>query len=159
MRQAAALGMAALYVREASGGAGLTRLDAAVVFEALAQGCPTISAFLSIHNMVGWMIDRFGSDAQRARWLPRLIPMDVIASYCLTEPGSVKQYDAIFSIVVSRGSPCARCSSLPKLSIIHAHMLWMERNAAVATQPRESSSKIKAASWRVRPEPPCSSFT
>lgn len=88
MRQAAALGMAALYVREESGGAGLTRLDAAVVFEALATGCPTISAFLSIHNMVAWMIDRFGDDAQRAAHLPGLITMDRIASYALTEPGS-----------------------------------------------------------------------
>jgi len=80
--------MAALYVREESGGAGLTRLDAAVVFEALATGCPTISAFMSIHNMVAWMIDRFGNDAQRSTWLPKLISMDAIASYCLTEPGS-----------------------------------------------------------------------
>jgi alkylation response protein AidB-like acyl-CoA dehydrogenase len=88
LREAAALGMAALYVREESGGAGLTRLDAAVVFEALATGCPTVSAFLSIHNMVAWMIDRFGSDAQRAAWLPQLVGMDKIASYCLTEPGA-----------------------------------------------------------------------
>jgi alkylation response protein AidB-like acyl-CoA dehydrogenase len=88
LREAAGLGMAALYVREESGGAGLSRLDAAVVFEALATGCPTISAFLSIHNMVAWMIDRFGSDAQRAEWLPSLISMEKIASYCLTEPGA-----------------------------------------------------------------------
>jgi alkylation response protein AidB-like acyl-CoA dehydrogenase len=88
MRQAAALGMAALYVREESGGAGLTRLDAAVVFEALATGCPTTSAFLSIHNMVAWMIDRWGTDAQRAEHLPSLVTMEHIASYCLTEPGS-----------------------------------------------------------------------
>lgn len=88
MREAAQLGMAALYVREESGGAGLTRLDAAVVFEALSTGCPTVAAFLSIHNMVAWMIDSFGSDAQRAHWLPLLIPMQKIASYCLTEPGS-----------------------------------------------------------------------
>jgi alkylation response protein AidB-like acyl-CoA dehydrogenase len=88
MRQAAELGMAALYVREEGGGAGLTRLDAAVVFEALATGCPTISAFLSIHNMVAWMIDRFGDDAQRAAHLPELITMARIASYALTEPGS-----------------------------------------------------------------------
>ena len=86
LREAAALGMAALYVREESGGAGLTRLDAAVVFEALATGCPTISAFLSIHNMVAWMVDRHGTPAQREAWLPRLIPMQAIASYCLTEP-------------------------------------------------------------------------
>jgi alkylation response protein AidB-like acyl-CoA dehydrogenase len=88
MREAAVLGMAALYVREESGGAGLTRLDAAVVFEALSTGCPTIAAFLSIHNMVAWMIDRFGSDAQRAEWLPKLVTMEKVASYCLTEPGS-----------------------------------------------------------------------
>ncbi|MBR0680647.1 acyl-CoA dehydrogenase [Roseomonas eburnea] len=88
MREAAALGMAALYVREDSGGAGLTRLDAAVVFEALATGCPTVAAYLSIHNMVAWMIDRFGSDAQRAEHLPALITMDCVASYALTEPGS-----------------------------------------------------------------------
>ncbi len=88
LRDAAALGMAGLYVREESGGSGLTRLDAAVVFEALAYGCPTISAFLSIHNMVAWMIDRFGDDAQRAAQLPSLLTMERIASYCLTEPGS-----------------------------------------------------------------------
>ena len=88
MRQAAALGMAALYVREESGGSGLTRLDAAVVFEAPSTGCPTVAAFLSIHNMVAWMIDRFGSDAQRAEWLPSLVTMERIASYALTEPGS-----------------------------------------------------------------------
>ena len=88
MREAAGLGMAALYVREESGGAGLSRLDAAVVFEALATGCPTISAFLSIHNMVAWMIDRYGDDAQRAEWLPALISMEKIASHALTEPGA-----------------------------------------------------------------------
>jgi alkylation response protein AidB-like acyl-CoA dehydrogenase len=88
MREASALGMAALYVREESGGAGLTRLDAAVVFEALATGCPTVSAYLSIHNMVAWMIDRFGSDAQRAAWLPSLVTMERVASYALTEPAS-----------------------------------------------------------------------
>jgi len=88
MREAAKLGMASLYVREENGGAGLTRLDAAVVFEALATGCPTISAFLSIHNMVAWMVDSFGSDALRAEWLPKLVGMDLIASYALTEPGA-----------------------------------------------------------------------
>jgi hypothetical protein len=88
LRHAASLGMAGLYVREESGGAGLTRLDAAVVFEALATGCPTISAFLSIHNMVAWMIDRYGTDAQRAQWLPGLLTMAHIASYALTEPGA-----------------------------------------------------------------------
>lgn len=88
MREAASLGMAGLYVREESGGAGLSRLDAAVVFEALATGCPTVSAFLSIHNMVAWMVDRWGTDAQRAEWLPSLLTMEKVAAYCLTEPGS-----------------------------------------------------------------------
>ncbi len=88
LREAAALGMAGLYVREESGGAGLSRLDAAVVFEALATGCPTASAFLSIHNMVAWMVDRWGTEAQRAEWLPALLTMEKIGAYCLTEPGS-----------------------------------------------------------------------
>jgi len=87
-REAASLGMAGLYVREESGGAGLSRLDAAVVFEALATGCPTVSAFLSIHNMVAWMTDRWGSEAQRRQWLPDLLTMEKVASYALTEPGA-----------------------------------------------------------------------
>ena len=103
MRAAAALGMAALYVREESGGAGLSRLDAAVVFEALAMGCPTVSAYLSIHNMVAWMIDRFGDDAQRARWLPELIPMRMVASYALTEPGSGSDAAALRTRAVRDG--------------------------------------------------------
>ena len=88
MRAAAALGMGGVYVREDVGGSGLTRLDAAVIFEALATGCPTVSAYISIHNMSAWMIDRFGSDAQRRLWLPGLCTMELLASYCLTEPGS-----------------------------------------------------------------------
>ena len=73
MREAAALGMGGVYIREDVGGSGLTRLDAALIFEALAMGCPTVSAYISIHNMAAWMIDRFGSDAQRRRWLPKLV--------------------------------------------------------------------------------------
>jgi alkylation response protein AidB-like acyl-CoA dehydrogenase len=88
IRETAALGMAGIYVREASGGSGLTRLDAALIFEALAEGCPTVSAYLSIHNMVAWMIDRFGSDGQRSAFLPQLLSMEHLGAYCLTEPGS-----------------------------------------------------------------------
>ncbi len=88
IRETAALGMAAIYVREESGGTGLSRLDAALIFEALAVGCPTISAYISIHNMCAWMVDRFGNDKQRARWLPDLVNMKHLSSYCLTEPGS-----------------------------------------------------------------------
>jgi alkylation response protein AidB-like acyl-CoA dehydrogenase len=88
IREAAALGMAAIYVREDFGGSGLTRLDAALIFEALATGCPAIAAYISIHNMCAWMIDAFGSDEQRRKFLPQLARMERLASYCLTEPGA-----------------------------------------------------------------------
>jgi len=88
MREAAALGMAGVYIRDDVGGSGLTRLDAALIFEALAGGCPTVAAYLSIHNMAAWMIDRYGSPEQRQAWLPRLCTMEFLASYCLTEPGA-----------------------------------------------------------------------
>lgn len=88
LRKAAALGFAGIYVSEEVGGSALTRLDAALIFEALSYGCTSTAAFLSIHNMASWMIDRFGTDAQRHKWLPRLTPMEILASYCLTEPSS-----------------------------------------------------------------------
>jgi alkylation response protein AidB-like acyl-CoA dehydrogenase len=88
LRAAAALGFAGLYVREDVGGSGLGRLDAALVFEELSRGDVAVAAYISIHNMVSWMIDRFGSEAQRQRWLPRLTTMDMLSSYCLTEPGA-----------------------------------------------------------------------
>ncbi|MGP9818380.1 acyl-CoA dehydrogenase family protein [Salinarimonas sp. NSM] len=88
MREAAELGMGGVYISEDVGGSGLGRLEAALIFEALATGCPTVSAYVSIHNMAAWMIDRFGSDAQRRRWLPGLVMMESLASYCLTEPGA-----------------------------------------------------------------------
>ena len=84
----AQLGLGGIYVCDEMGGSGLSRLDATLVFEALAMGCPSVSAFLSIHNMCGGMIDRYGDPETRARWLPRLCQMDLIFSYCLTEPGS-----------------------------------------------------------------------
>jgi alkylation response protein AidB-like acyl-CoA dehydrogenase len=88
LREAAALGMGAIYVREESGGSGLSRLDAALIFEALATGCPSTAAYLSIHNMVAWMVDRFGSPEMIARCMPKLATMEHLASYCLTEPGA-----------------------------------------------------------------------
>ena len=88
LREAASLGMGGIAIPEEHGGSGLTRLDAALIFEALATGCPTVSAYLSIHNMAAGMIDRFGSEDQRARWLPGLCRMDLLAAYCLTEPGA-----------------------------------------------------------------------
>ena len=84
----AELGLAGIYVTEEHGGSGLSRLDATLVFEALSMACPAVASFLSIHNMCGGMIDKFGSDAAKAKWLPSLCRMDRIFSYCLTEPGS-----------------------------------------------------------------------
>lgn len=88
MRAAAELGMGGIYIRDDVGGSALTRFHAALIFEALATGCPTTSAFISIHNMASWMIDSYGSEAQRRKWLPPLCTMELLASYCLTEPGS-----------------------------------------------------------------------
>ncbi|MBB5046290.1 alkylation response protein AidB-like acyl-CoA dehydrogenase [Rhodopseudomonas rhenobacensis] len=103
LRQAAALGMAGIYIRDDVGGSGLTRFDAALIFEALAQGCPTVSAFLSIHNMASWMIDAYGSAEQRSKWLPKLCSMELIASYCLTEPGSGSDAAALRTRAVRNG--------------------------------------------------------
>jgi len=87
-KAAGELGFGAIYVSEESGGIGLSRLDAALIMEAMAYGCPATSAYISIHNMAGWMIDSFGSDDLKHRYLPSLVSMERIASYCLTEPGS-----------------------------------------------------------------------
>jgi len=88
IKSAAELGFAGIYVKEDVGGSGLTRTDAALIFEQLSYGDVSTAAFISIHNMASWMIDTFGSQEQRAAWLPRLTSMELIASYCLTEPGS-----------------------------------------------------------------------
>lgn len=88
LQELAGLGFAGIYVAEEHGGSGLTRLDAALIFEELSRGCISTAAFLSIHNMCAWMIDSFASAEQRAHWLPKLTTMQTIASYCLTEPGS-----------------------------------------------------------------------
>ncbi len=88
IKSAADLGFAAIYVGEESGGIGLGRLEAALIMEAMSYGCPATSAFISIHNMASWMIDSFADADLKARYLPDLVTMDKMASYCLTEPGS-----------------------------------------------------------------------
>jgi len=103
MREAAALGMGGIYIRDDVGGSALTRFDAALIFEALATGCPTVSAFISIHNMASWMIDAYGSDTQRQKWLPRLCTMDLLASYALTEPGAGSDAAALGTRAVRDG--------------------------------------------------------
>ncbi len=103
MREAAALGMGGVYVREDVGGSGLSRLDAALIFEALSTGCPTVAAYLSIHNMAAGMIDAYGAPDQRARWLPALCSMESLASYCLTEPGAGSDAAALKTRAVRDG--------------------------------------------------------
>jgi alkylation response protein AidB-like acyl-CoA dehydrogenase len=103
IREAASLGMGGIYVREEYGGSGLSRMDAALIFEALATGCPSIASYISIHNMVAGMIDRYGNAAQRARYLPRLCSMELLSSYCLTEPGAGSDAAALKTKAVLRG--------------------------------------------------------
>ena len=103
MREGAALGMGGIYVAEDVGGSGLTRLDAALIFEALSTGCPTVAAYISIHNMAAWMIDAYGSEEQRRRHLPKLCTMEHLASYCLTEPGAGSDAAALKTRAVRDG--------------------------------------------------------
>src|ERR1700757_3865758 len=103
LREAAELGMAAIYCRDDVGGSGLRRLDGGRIFEQLAIADPATAAFLSIHNMCAWMIDAFGTDEQRKEWIPRLAPMDAIASYCLTEPGAGSDASALNTRAVKQG--------------------------------------------------------
>src|SRR5258705_5075519 len=103
LREAAELGMAAIYCREDVGGSELRRLDAVRIFEQLAAADPTIAAFLSIHNMCAWMVDTFGTDEQRKSWVPRLASMEAIASYCLTEPGAGSDAGALRTKAIREG--------------------------------------------------------
>ena len=103
MRAAAALGFAGIYVQEDVGGSGLKRLDASIIFEALSYGDVSTAAYLTIHNMASWMIDRFASDDLRGRYLPRLTTMELIASYCLTEPGSGSDAAAMRTTAIRDG--------------------------------------------------------
>jgi alkylation response protein AidB-like acyl-CoA dehydrogenase len=103
IRAAAALGFGSIYVSEESGGIGLGRLEAALIMEAMAYGCPSTSAFISIHNMAAWMIDRFGSAAVKQKYLPSMVTMERIGSYCLTEPGSGSDAAALKTKAVKDG--------------------------------------------------------
>ncbi|MDH2384762.1 isobutyryl-CoA dehydrogenase [Bradyrhizobium sp. CER78] len=103
MREAAGLGIGGIYIKDDVGGSAMTRFDAALIFEALATGCPTTSAFISIHNMASWMIDAYGNDTQRHTWLPKLCTMELLASYCLTEPGAGSDAAALRTRAVRDG--------------------------------------------------------
>jgi alkylation response protein AidB-like acyl-CoA dehydrogenase len=103
IRRAAELGFGSIYVSEDNGGIGLGRLEAALIMEAMAYGCPSTSAFISIHNMASWMIDRFGSKAVKDKYLPQMVTMERIGSYCLTEPGSGSDAAALKTKAVRDG--------------------------------------------------------
>ena len=104
LRQACGLGFGGIYVDEAHGGAGLSRLDAALIFEELAAADPSTTAFLTIHNMVAAMLARFGNDAQRQKYLPAVLAGDSFVSYCLTEPGSGSDAAALKTRAVAEGA-------------------------------------------------------
>ncbi|WAC58011.1 acyl-CoA dehydrogenase family protein [Gordonia sp. SL306] len=103
LREAAELGMGAIYCSEDVGGSGLRRLDGVRIFEQLASADPAVAAFLSIHNMCAWMVDHYGTDDQRAHWVPRLASMEAVASYCLTEPGAGSDAAALSTRAVRSG--------------------------------------------------------
>jgi alkylation response protein AidB-like acyl-CoA dehydrogenase len=103
LREAAELGLGAIYCDERFGGSGMTRLDAALIFEALGTGCPTVAAYTSIHNMATWMVDTYGDDAQRERWVPSLATMDTLGAYCLTEAGAGSDAAALATTAVRDG--------------------------------------------------------
>jgi alkylation response protein AidB-like acyl-CoA dehydrogenase len=103
LREAAALGFASIYIKGDVGGSDMSRLDAAIIFEELSAGCTSTAAFISIHNMASWMIDRFANEEQRKRFLPKLTTMEKIASYCLTEPGSGSDAAALKARAVKDG--------------------------------------------------------
>lgn len=103
IRRTAELGMGAIYVPEEHGGSGLKRLDGAIIFEALSYGCPTIAAYISIHNMVAWMVSKYASDDQRARWMEKLNTMEWLSSYCLTEPHCGSDAAALSTRAEKRG--------------------------------------------------------
>ncbi len=103
IRETGPLGLGGIYVRDDVGGSALSRLDAVLVFEALSQACPAFSSFISIHNMAASMIDRYGSEEQRQRFVPKLTSMEWLASYCLTEPGSGSDAAALRTKAVRDG--------------------------------------------------------
>jgi len=103
LKQASSLGFGAMFAREEFGGTGLTRTDGAIIVEELAAGCTSTTAYLTIHNMCCWMVDTFGTPEQRAHWIPKFAAMDVLSSYCLTEPGSGSDAASLSTKAVKEG--------------------------------------------------------
>ena len=148
LRKAAALGFGGIYVKDDVGGSALTRLDATIIFEELAQGCTSTAAYISIHNMAAWMIDAFAGDAQRQRFLPKLCTMEHFASYCLTEPDSGSDAASLKTRAVRDGD--ITCSMAPRPSF---------RAAAFPTStcawcaPAKAGRAASPASWSRKERP------
>lgn len=104
LRKAALLGFAGICVRDDVGGTHLSRLDSALIFEELATACVSTAAYISIHNMVAWLIDHYGNESLRQKWLPKLVTMELFSSYCLTEPGSGSDAAALKTTAVRDGN-------------------------------------------------------
>ena len=104
LKKSADLGLAAIYTDEKYGGSGLNRLSAAIVFEELSRGCVSTAAFLSIHNMVTWMVDSHGSEKLRKKFIPKLAKMELVSSYCLTESGSGSDSAALKTSATKKGN-------------------------------------------------------
>ena len=161
LREAAELGMAAIYCRDDVGGSGLRRLDGVRIFEQLAIADPTTAAFLSIHNMCAWMIDTFGTAEQRKSWVPRLASMDVIASYCLTEPGAGSDAGALSTRAVKHGGDYVLDGVKQFISgagasdvyVVMARTGGQKSPARVASPPLSSKRALRglvSARWRKR---------
>jgi isobutyryl-CoA dehydrogenase len=145
LRKAAALGFAGIALREDVGGSGLGRRDAAVIFEELAAACPSTAAYLSIHNMAAGMIDRFGSDAQRRRWLPRLMTMEHFASYCLTEPGAGSDAAALRTRAERRGDHYLLNGSKASISGAGRSQIYVVMARTGASGPKGVSTLVVEA--------------
>lgn len=145
LRNAAALGMAGIYVGEAHGGTGLTRFDTAVIIEELARGCPSIAAYISIHNMVAGMIDRYGSEEQKERFLPALMSMDTLSSYCLTEPGSGSDAAALKTRAIRDGDSYVLTGQKQFISGAGAAQLYLVMARTGADGPKGISAFLVTA--------------
>jgi alkylation response protein AidB-like acyl-CoA dehydrogenase len=148
LRRAAALGFAAIYVREDVGGSGLSRLDASLIFEALAYGDISTAAFLTIHNMASWMIDRFGSEELRQRYLPRLTNMHWLASYCLTEPDAGSDAGSLRTSAVREGDSYVLNGSKAFISGAGVSDLYVVMARTGGPGPKGISAFVVEKDWK-----------
>ena len=151
LREAAALGFGGIYVKDDVGGSALTRLDATIIFEELAQGCTSTAAYISIHNMSAWMIDAFGGEAQRKKFLPKLCTMEHFASYCLTEPDSGRDAASLKTTREARRRPLRA----QRQQGLHLRRRRFRHLCLHGAHRRGGTRKASPASWSRRARPAC----